>query len=185
VLCGKPSCHQRKNNNNWKQALGPRLHQPGFHQEAQHTDFADFTLIMSIQERYLNASTLKNINLPMSDAHKRNIAKFIFLDDVTVQPLGTTFLPLVFDSLGGFHPRLLQLPSNASPHAIDQPPARSKNYTCYRYVDNWIQAISVANFIETARSSAKTIELSMNNSVCRCVSSACDDPRTLCCCVST
>jgi hypothetical protein len=134
---------------------------PDFIKALHKLIFGDVTVISPIQEEYLNDTILKDINIPMNDAYKHKVAHYS--EDITVQPPGSIFLPLVLDSLGGIHNGLLQLLFNASPHAQQQPPARSKNHTCWRYPDYWIQAVSVANFTGTARSVIKTIELSLNN----------------------
>jgi hypothetical protein len=134
---------------------------PDFIKALHKLIFGDVTVISPIQEEYLNATILKDINLPMNDAYKHKVAHYS--EDITAQPPGSIFLPLVLDSLGGIHNGLLQLLFNASPHAQQQPPARSKNHTCWRYPDYWIQAVSVANFTGTARSVIKTTELSLNN----------------------
>jgi hypothetical protein len=117
--CGKPSCHQRKNKPLPLETIDePRLQKTGFHQQAQHTVFADVTIIMSIQEQYLNASTLKDVNIPMSDANKRQVAKYWMTSPLSCHSFWT---------LDG----ILQLLNNASPHAMDQPPTCSKNYYTY------------------------------------------------------
>jgi hypothetical protein len=134
---------------------------PDFIKALHKLIFGDVTVISPIQVEYLNETILKDVNISMSDAYKHKVAHY--LEDITVQPPGSIFLPLVLDSLGGIHSGLLQLLFNASPHAQQQPPARSKNHTCWHYPDYWIQAVSVANFTGTARSVIKTVELSQNN----------------------
>ena len=62
----------------------------------------------------------------MNHAQSDKIAKHKL--DVASSPPGSKFIPLVLDSLGGFHPDLLALLSNASPHAANLPPLRSNNY---------------------------------------------------------
>jgi hypothetical protein len=78
-----PVTKQRATNVDWKQALGPRLHQRDFIKKLSKLKiFAD---ISPIQEQYLNATSLKDVNLPMSDAHEYKVARY--LKDITVQPL--------------------------------------------------------------------------------------------------
>ncbi len=53
-----------------------RLHQPWISSRSStQLIFVDVTVISPIQEMYLNASTLKDVNIPMSPAHKHKVTK--------------------------------------------------------------------------------------------------------------
>jgi hypothetical protein len=121
--------------------------------------YADVTITSPLQEVFINASLNLDTQIPMNQAHKHKVDKYKL--DIAAAPPGSTFLPLVLDSLGGFHSDLIKLLNDASPLAANLPPPRSINYSSPHYSTFWIQALSVATFIGTARSIAKTIRVSL------------------------
>jgi hypothetical protein len=73
--CGKPSCHQQQQLETIAGISSSPT--PDFIKMLSTLIVVDVTVVSPIQELYLNASTLNDVNLPMSDASKHKVAKYL------------------------------------------------------------------------------------------------------------